>query len=329
MTSKLAIQAIPPPMITVDQLLPLLNVPVDFASKDAELSIRGGNQLKPSEQQRAEWLTTNGKFQSWFTSGRSDILVIDGMGDMTPISPMSYFCSLLSQQLSNIENAVPLTFFCGINRAGDEMGDATAMMRSLTSQLLINPHTYPKFDLRFMSFDAMMGVKDLRLDFLCELFRRLIGSLSPNTAIFILIDGMSWFENEPRRNNLWFVMQKLQELVFECNTVEANGGCILKLLVTSPKMSMHVKHVFPREMHLVLPNEILGNGQSFNARQMAMQQQRLLGSASSASSQGSGRLSWISSSNEGTPSRPGALVGQNHDYFRRSSSSLNSPGWGT
>ena len=107
------------------------------------------------------------------------------------------------------------------------------------------------------------------------------------------------------------------------------NGVVLKLLITSSKASIHTKHLFPRDKQLVIPNDTLNNGQVFNARQMAMQQQRLLGSASSTSSQDSGRLSWLSSSNEGTPSRPGALMGQNYDYFRRSNSSLNSPGFGS
>ncbi len=328
-TSKLAISAVPPPVITVDQLQQLLQVNIDFAVRDAERSLREGNQLRPSDQQRAAWLMSNSKFQSWFQSGLSDMLVIDGMGEMIPVSPMSYFCSLLSQELSQITNAVPLSFFCGLHRIGDYMSDATAIIRSLINQLLSNPFIRQSISLNFLSFDAILGVQQLRLEFLCELLRRIIGSLPLNAAIFIIIDGVSWFETEPRLKELSFVMLSLRDLVVESNTAAANTGVILKLLITSPKASIHTKHLFPRDKQLVIPNETLSNGQAFNSRQMAMQQQRLLGSASSTSSQESGRLSWMSSSNEGTPSRPGTFVGQNYDYFRRSNSSLNSPGLGT
>lgn len=328
-TSKLAIAAVPPPVITVDQLERLLQVNTDFAARDAERSLREGNQLKPSDQQRAGWLMSNSKFQSWFKSGLSDMLVIDGMGEMIPVSPMSYFCSLLSQELGQITNAIPVSFFCGLHRVGDYMSDAIAIMRSLITQLLANPFIRQNINLNFMSFDAVLGVQQFQLDFLCELFRRIIGSLTLNTAIFIIIDGVSWFETEPRLKELSSVMLSLRDLVVECNTCGTNSGVILKLLITSPRASIHTKHLFPRDKQLVIPNEALGNGQGFNARQMAMQQQRLLGSASSTSSQGSGRLSWMSSSNEGTPSRPGTLVGQNYDYFGRSNSRLNSPGFGT
>jgi len=328
-TSKLAIAAVPPPVITVNQLQQLLQVNTDFTVRDAERSLREGNQLRPSDQQRAAWLMSNSKFQSWFKSGLSDMLVIDGMGEMIPVSPMSYFCSLLSQELSQITNAVPLSFFCGLHRVGDYMSDATAIMRSLITQLVANPYVRQNINLNFMSFDAVLGVQQLRLDFLCELFRRIIGSLTLNTAIFIIIDGVSWFETEPRRRELSSVMLSLRDLVVECNTTDATSGAILKLLITSPKASIHTKHLFPRDKQLVIPTETLGNGQAFNAKQMAMQQQRLLGSASSTSSQDSGMLSWTSSSNEGTPSRLGMVVGQNYDYFRRSNSSLNSLGFGS
>jgi hypothetical protein len=328
-TSKLAVAAVPPPVITVDYLQSLLQVNTDFAARDVERSLREGNQLRSSGQQRAAWLMSNSKFQLWFKSGLSEMLVIDGMGEMVPVSPMSYFCSLLSQELGQITNAVPLSFFCGLHRVGDHMSDATAIMRSIITQLLANSFIRQSINLNFMSFDAILGVQQLRLDFLCELFRRIIGSLTSNAAIFIIIDGVSWFETEPRLRELSSVMLSLRDLVFECNTAGANSSVILKLLITSPKASIHTKHLFPRDKQLVIPNDTLNNGQGFNARQMAMQQQRLLGSASSTSSQESGRLSWMSSSNEGTPSRPGALMGQNYDYFRRSNSSLNSPGFGS
>jgi hypothetical protein len=55
-TSTLAISAVPRPIITIDQLLPLLQVNADFAAQDAYRSLREGNQLRPSDQQRATWL---------------------------------------------------------------------------------------------------------------------------------------------------------------------------------------------------------------------------------------------------------------------------------
>jgi hypothetical protein len=225
----------------------------------------------------------NAKFQSWFRSGLSEMLVIDGMGEMTPVSPMSYFCSLLSQELSLINNSVPLSFFCGLHRAGDNMSDATAIMRSLISQLLVNPFVRQNISLHFMSSNAVIGVQQLQLDFLTELFRRIVGSLTSNTAIFIIIDGISWFETKPRLNELSFAIVGLQNLVIECNTSSMNNGAILKLLITSPKASIHTKHLFPRETQLVIPSDTIVNGQSFNARQMAMQQKRILSSASSTS----------------------------------------------
>jgi hypothetical protein len=69
------------------------------------------------------------KFQSWFKLGLSEMLVVDGMSEMTLMSPMSYFCSLLSQELSHITNALPLSFFCGLHRVGDSMSNATAIIR--------------------------------------------------------------------------------------------------------------------------------------------------------------------------------------------------------
>jgi hypothetical protein len=62
-TSKLAISAAPQPIISVDQLLPLLQVNTDFAARDAERSLREGNQLRPSDHQRAVWLMNSAKFQ--------------------------------------------------------------------------------------------------------------------------------------------------------------------------------------------------------------------------------------------------------------------------
>jgi hypothetical protein len=242
-------EASPQPIITVDQLLQLLQVDIDFAARDAERSLQDANQLRPSDQQRAAWLMNSAQFQSWFKSGLSGTLVIDGMGEMTPVSPMSYFCALLSQELSQI--AVPLSFFCGLHRAGDSMSNVTAIMRSLISQLLANLFVRQNITLHFMSVDAIIGVQELRLDFLCELFRKIISSLT-SSAIFIIIDGISWFEKEPHLEDL---LGRLQNLVIECKTTGMNNGVILKLVITSPKASIHTKRLFPRDTQLVIPSD--------------------------------------------------------------------------
>jgi hypothetical protein len=179
---------------------------------------------------------------------------------------MSYFCSLLSQELSHITNAVPLLFFCGLHRAGDDMSDTTAIVRSLISQLLANPFVRQNINLHFMSLNAIIGVQQLRLDFLCELFRQIVGSLTSSTAIFIIIDGVSWFETEPRLKELSFAIVRLRDLVIECNTSGMNNGVVLKLLITSSKASIHTKHLFLRETQLAIPSDTLGNGHGFNAR---------------------------------------------------------------
>lgn len=295
MHSKLTIRAAPMPIITLDQLMPLLQIDPELSGRDTDMALRQGNLLRPTDQQRAAWLMSNSKFRSWFQSGYSEMLVIDGMGEMLPISPMSYFCSLLSHELSEITNAVPLTFFCGMHaRANDYMTDATALMRSLCAQVLSHPYIQQQLDLSFLSLDAINGIQSHRLDYLTELFRHTLLSLSSSpstTTIFAFIDGISFFETSSRRNDTWFVVQNLTNLVFELNNMfssslgAARGGVIFKLLVTSPKASLHVKHVFPRDKQLVVTSERVGNGGGFNASQMAMEQQRLLGSASSFSSQ--------------------------------------------
>jgi hypothetical protein len=75
-----------------------------------------------------------------------------------------------------------------------------------------------------MSPNAIIGVQQLRLDFLCELFRQIVGSLTSSTAIFIIIDGVSWFETEPRLEELSFAIVRLQNLVIECNTSGMKNG---------------------------------------------------------------------------------------------------------
>lgn len=68
--------------------------------------------------------------------------------------------------------------------------------------------------------------------------------------------------------------------MIEYNTSGINNSVVLKLLITSSKVSIHTKHLFLRETQLAIPSDLLGNGYSFNVRQMAM----LLGSASSTTS---------------------------------------------
>jgi hypothetical protein len=86
------------------------------------------------------------------------MLVIDGISEMTLVLLMSYFCSLLSQELSYNNNSVPLLFFCRLHQASDNISNATAIMRSLISQLLANPFVRQNITFYFMSSNAVISV---------------------------------------------------------------------------------------------------------------------------------------------------------------------------
>ena len=81
------------------------------------------------------------------------------------------------------------------------------------------------------------------LSTLCSLFTVLVGSLPRGSILFIVIDGISYYEDEARREECMEALSTMTELARGAPG-DTDNGCLVKLLVTTPLRSHHVQKLF-------------------------------------------------------------------------------------
>ena len=149
----------------------------DVTARDIALAHAFGQEMTAARQARVGSLVQGSKFQSWFKVARSQTLVIDGMeenGVDSALSPLTFFCTLLSKTLSSMGIAEPLTFFCGQHATpADQFEGASGMIRSLCSQILLSHGE--SLNLAFLDFAALEAISSSTLPIL----RSVIGEGGP------------------------------------------------------------------------------------------------------------------------------------------------------
>ena len=96
---------------------------------------------------------------------------------------------------------------------------------------------------------------DPDLSTLCSLFTMLVRSLPQFSMLFIVIDGISYYEDEDRREECMEVLLPITELARD-GPGGTNDGCLVKLLVTAPLKSHHAHTLFADSETLDLPEYI-------------------------------------------------------------------------
>ena len=240
----------------------------DVTTRDIALAHAFGQEMSAARQARVGTLVQDSKFQSWFKVARSQTLVIDGMeenGVDSALSPLTFFCTLLSKSLSSMGIAESLTFFCGQHATpADQFEGASGMMRSLCSQILLSHGE--SLNLAFLDFAALQALSNHDIVALCRLFEALLERVGQG-VIFCMIDGVSWYETEARSKDMHIVMPFLQSLV---EAIDENGnGLILKLLITSPILGQFARGWFPSCSRILMQTEIEGDGDFGEGRMMA------------------------------------------------------------
>ena len=246
--------------------------------KDIYQSAAGGQRLKPVQQQRIAWVMRDIRFQQWFSTNTSEMLVVDGMepsGNTAETSPLTFLDVLLTMTIEDLPGAVSIKFFCGLHaKPEDNLEGAQGIIRSFLFQLLIQPWT---FDCGFIDENFLSQIKNYDLCQLCGLFRDLVTSAPDNTTVFCIIDGISWFENDDRRDGICTVMASLRDMVNELRWENQEGILVdLKLLVTSPVASRSANEWCDPYFRLFMPRDTGGNGQTFNIMHMNAYAHRLI-----------------------------------------------------
>lgn len=182
------------------------------------------------ERDRAEAILTSKTLLEWQTSPTPSTLVINGNGEDRERSLFSFMTATLVQ--GAIEADIPvLYFFCGENATRSSGSSPQILMQSLIAQLL----EYSQFDLTMIP-ELPKSLPE-ETNKLCRLFAWLIMQLSyDDGALFICLDGISYFENEQYWEEICVVIENLHKI-----TQEARA--IIKLCLMVPSQSQSIVQV--------------------------------------------------------------------------------------
>ncbi|KAG0124129.1 hypothetical protein HOY82DRAFT_673677 [Tuber indicum] len=210
------------------ELLNSLSFSPDDLAATVQTSLRYGHGATVVEKDRANWVMKSQHMSTWLTSTTPSTLLVNGNGERKKISPLSFITALLVQSLTQSDIPV-LHYFCGDN-TGSSGGGPSDLISSLTAQLL----THYDFDLTTIRHSRKGAPKTTKQ--LCALFESLLTQLPDDALLFIIIDGITYFENADRREETCLVIEKLHE-------ISQSADALVKVLVMAPSKSRYVVKV--------------------------------------------------------------------------------------
>lgn len=244
-------------LIDAEQLQQILAIDPKSQTKDVENTSRAAHSLTPASSSRADWLMQSPAFQNWLTSRSPQCLMVDENNPSTVAertSALSTFCATLSQALGKSSSATHLEFFCGLHtKSTDPLRGPQGIIRTLVSQLLARSPANIDWDLSRLAKTrtSVERLERFELDHLLSAFADLIRQLPFGTFLFILIDGVSFYERADILPYTQFLLRKLIEL-----TQEEDVSAVVKVLVTGPTVSRRLGSLVPPQDRLMLPPEV-------------------------------------------------------------------------
>ena len=256
------------------QLQSLMQIDLAMLASDLVTSIRHAYTLPPASRARADALMTNPRFQSWLTSRHPSALLVDGNDSASVTSrttSLSSFCATLAQALDKSSSAIHLEFFCGLHtRSNDPLRGPQGLIRTLIAQLLDRVRDVD-WDLGRIAKNrtTLDRLERFELDHLCSAFSDLVRQLPYGTFLFVLVDGISFYERHDLLPYTQFALRKILEL-----TEEEDVTAVVKVIMTAPSVGRVLQKQVHEENRLVLPSEVVGGGTVVSERGLLMETRR-------------------------------------------------------
>ena len=243
---------------SVQQVVRILASNPDVASQDQQYILQEGELFSTNLQTQASAFMGSPKLQDWLTSTTSSCLFAQvDSGDDNPISALSFVSSLLYQTLQASEQTLPLHYVCGLHtdHYRDAFPGAQGMLQSLLVQLLVRSE-YENFSLDFVDRTLFQRLENADLVALCTFFEALVDQLPQSTILFVIVDGVSFYETQDRVQGTCYAIGKLVEIA-------ETAGRVMKLLVTCPGVSGYVRKGFHDDDVLWVAEAGDGDGDGF------------------------------------------------------------------
>ncbi|KAI1126964.1 hypothetical protein F5Y10DRAFT_266676 [Nemania abortiva] len=233
--------------ISVLGLMRILDVDHHHATKDLRFVLKQASRMSSENKGRARWLMRTPNFHNWMKAPQHSLLLVDGAMTLERVSPMSVLTATLA--ISMLQNPATnvIYFFCGKNMkvdAEDELSGPQGMLRSLITQLMLHINPSPNLS-GINSHEFLYDCRRRHLPALCEVLRILIEQITPQTTLYCLLDGVSWYEQGRWVEELLFLVGLFRDVMKHTN------GPYLKLLMTSADRSRATRSAVNTEWEYV------------------------------------------------------------------------------
>ncbi|KAI1174615.1 hypothetical protein F4777DRAFT_553310 [Nemania sp. FL0916] len=243
-----AITPEPPPVVEYlyqqEELLKFLDV-MHMATEDLEYIGSQRELILSRGQDRSEQIMKSPEFRRWLVQPDSKEILIHGQSETLPISPISFFCSLLVQNLQRSQRFKSIAFFCGCHPY-DDYGGARTLIMSLLSQLL----QQQSFDLSFIAHELVVQIDNGEIQAFCYVFGRLVEQVRRTETVVCVIDGINFYECNGEQP-----LQEIADVLRFLLDLTNSKGPIYKILVTSPSSTEDVRQAIRDEDYLALPEQ--------------------------------------------------------------------------
>ncbi|KAJ2984563.1 hypothetical protein NUW58_g5995 [Xylaria curta] len=211
---------------------------IDYITHQRELIISRG-------QDRTQQIMQSRQFREWLVQANSKELLIHGNSEPLPVSPISFFCAMLTQNLRGIEKFKSVAYFCGCHPY-DDFGGGRTLIMSLLSQLL----QQQSFDLSFIDHEIACRMDSGDTSAFCYIFGRLVEQVRRGETVFCVIDGINFYEcngEEP--------LQEVADVLRFLLDLAEERGPSYKILVTSPSGTEDVRQDIRDEDYFALSEQ--------------------------------------------------------------------------
>lgn len=276
------------PGLSISELQRIICAPLQTTTRDFDYVLRQGLQFDHLQQSQIQWVLQQERFWQWFSMDSSDFLLAHGelmdfSDNQGRVSSLSVVCATIMASLSQTTSkAAGLYYFCGLHLSSyDDLRGPQGLLRCLISRLLVELDTSSGCTPNLGFVDALFLEQLQRRDvrYLYDLFSSIVMQFPPNTTIYCMIDGITWYERSDMREDLLRVTQTLYGLVDG-----QYSRCQLKVLITSPFRPRQLASGIPAHRQIVLqPTSLMleASPGRMSALDLGLMQNRMYGEASS------------------------------------------------
>ena len=215
--------------------------------------------LELVDHDRLKWMVEAREVQDWLSFPKSQILLINGNGESNDMyAPTTVLSAKLLERLGRIEPIISLSFFCSLHMDSSTFStdNAAGLLKSFVRQLLQRDIPW---DLTFISSrHDLWRIQMDDLSTIRKLLQGLMVQLPNQTFLFLMIDGINYYERSARRRDFLKAMDVLLGIIKDDNRM------IIKLLLTCHGTSFFVKNLLDKDRILHVPATIDGDHQGWS-----------------------------------------------------------------